>query len=254
MDTGIGLASPRAVAVAPGGVYFLAHDGVYFTTGGDPQIVSRDIGPVFRDGAGAPAAYQGGYLARAHLANSTMEFYEGRLYLGFTGNGASTNNRTFVYDPRVEVWSLWDFPAACFATLRVSGVAFLLFGRASGDNHVEYYLSFSAEVDDEGTSITSRYRSGFYDFGTEEEKTIVETQLWGTGTAGFALSRDFGSLDTPASVALGASPVIANGRSLIDKTGTLFSHQFSSVNGGAWAVHRCTPYLREQLGSASKRS
>ena len=40
VDTGIGLAAKLAVTVAREGVYFMSRQGVYFTNGGPPVLLS----------------------------------------------------------------------------------------------------------------------------------------------------------------------------------------------------------------------
>ncbi|MGH2761381.1 MAG: hypothetical protein ACRDLD_02175, partial [Thermoleophilaceae bacterium] len=47
VDTGVGLAAPRAICASPNGVYFMDRDGIYVTTGGDPEKVSDLIDPIW---------------------------------------------------------------------------------------------------------------------------------------------------------------------------------------------------------------
>lgn len=234
-----------AISAGDDGVYFVTRGGLYVTTGDVPTYLSDILSPLATtDGPGSfftaiPSTLRWSYT-------TAMHYHKRRIFITVSTVGTGG---TFVYDIDADNWFVWSVLPNVFATWPYDD---LHFGGGTASNLV-YKFSPSVSTD-AGSNISSYYRSGFNDFGREEEKTLAETQLWGTGSVGFAWSRDFGSLDTPATVTLGSDPAIANGRSLMDKTGTLMSYQLSSVSGGAWAVHRVSPYLREEESPGSKRS
>ena len=49
----------------------------------------------------------------------------------------------------------------------------------------------AGQTDDDGTAITSRWRSGWFDYNNPNVKTIHETKLWGTGGMTAKFSKDF---------------------------------------------------------------
>lgn len=259
VDTGIGVASPRAVAVDDSGLYFMGRDGVYRTTGGEPELLSSAIDPIFK--GGASAFYTGGILNHTQITKCAMGFHEEFLYLGFpTG---TDNDRVLVYDPRFNWWSLYDFPAACFASFRVSDEEDLMFGFSSGTNDIGRHNK--DQTSDDGTAIASRWRSGWFDYDLPERKRIRETKVWGSGKNFVAVAPDFqngvGALSeldmTDPSVdewggttwdggewaqPLELVPVLRR-RGV---RGTVFSTYFeNSILNQSWAVHRLQHHLAD---------
>lgn len=197
VDAGVGLASPRALAVAPEGVYFMDRAGVYLTTGQEPTLVSDLVSPVWF--GSASSFYGGGVLEFGQIANCAMGFYRDQIYLGFTPTGGTTNSKTLVYDIRNQWWTLYDFPASCFTTFRVSNVPELLFGYASGTKDVARHNT--TYTNDAGSAISSYWRSGWFDYGwitrygraydSPAPKIIRESKMWGSGKFFYSLSPDF---------------------------------------------------------------
>lgn len=185
VEAGVGLVSPRAIAVHPSGVYFMSRNGVYVTQGQEPQLVSSLIEPVWT-GDISPF-YTGGVLAHGSITNCAMGVWEDRIYLSFPTESA--NNRTLVYDPQLEWWSLLSIPASCFAVFRPSNQPELVFGYASGSNHVGRHSA--SYTDDDGTAITSYWRSGWFDLGSSSVKKNRAQKVWGTGECRMGLVADF---------------------------------------------------------------
>ena len=272
VQTGVGLASSRALAVGREGVYFLDRSGVYVTTGQQPQQVSDVIDPLF-PGATLPDFYSqagGVQLAGTYITNAAMCLHNERLYLGCTGGSATVNNRTLVFDPRYGWWSVWDLPAAALVSFRPSSSGELVFALASGTKDLARHSS--AYTSDAGVAISSRWRSGWFDYDAQWEKTIREGVYWGSGACTLAISRDYA--DTSASDTLaftnstsdtwgdgtgsdtwgdgtGTDTWAALGpinRKMVRRAirGTLFSVKFSNttLNQG-WSIHRAVLHLRE---------
>lgn len=252
VEAGVGLASPRAVCVHPSGVYFMARNGVYRTTGQEPELISSMVEPIWS--ADISPFYTGGTLAHGSITNCAMGGWEDRIYLAFPTSEA--NNRVLVYDPQFEWWSLLSIPASCMATFRVGNTTELMFGYASGSNHIGRHSP--AYTSDDGGSIESHWRSGWFDLESPFVKKIRRSKVWGSGKVQMAIAPDFQtgvgtlaeldfsdpSADTWGGTTWGggkwAQPkaLIPDHRNIAVR-GTTFSTYFENkVKDQDWAVHR----------------
>lgn len=186
--------SVGAVCASPEGVYFLDRRGVYVTTGGEPKLVSGLLDPLFL--GGSSLYYTGGTIDTSLLASARLWWSQGRLYLAFSTGTA--NNRLAVYNPRYEWWTLFNIPASAMCSFRVSTREEVVFAYASGLKHISRYYEGSGFAADDltttgtgGTAISSHWRQGWVGYGSQDNKTIRQTKLWGEGTAQFGLARDF---------------------------------------------------------------
>jgi len=262
VDAEVGMVSPRAVCTHPSGVYFMARNGVYRTTGQEPELISSLIEPIF-SGEASPF-YTGGTLAHGSITNCAMGVWEDRIYLAFPS--AEANNRVLVYDPKFDWWSLLSIPASCLATFRIGSTEELVFGYASGDNKIGRHSSVF--TNDEGAAIESRWRSGWFDLNNPDRKTIRESKVWGSGRVGMGLDSDF-IINTAETVSLdmsGSTGGVLGGEGILGgegflgdtvkalvgtqrrvaERGTTFSALFSnSTLDQEWSVHRLDHLLRE---------
>jgi len=264
IDAGVGMVSPRAVVAHSTGIYFMARNGVYRTTGQEPELISSLVEPIF-SGEASPF-YTGGTLAHGSITNCAMGTWEERIYLAFPT--AEANNRVLVYDPRFEWWSLLAIPASCLATFRVGSTEELVFGYASGENKIgRHSQSFT---NDDGSAIESHWRSGWADQGNPDRKTMREGKFWGTGVVSVGLDSDFvinlgavETLDMSGSTgstfggegffggeglfADSANALIGvNSREACNERGTTFSTYFAnSTLDQGWSIHRMDLLLRE---------
>jgi hypothetical protein len=262
VNAGVGAVGPRAVCASQEGVYFVDRTGVFRTTGSEPERVSTAVAPIFDDTASP--FYEGGALNTAEFSNVCLHSHNRRIYMGFTSGTGTTNDRTLVFDPIYEWWTLYDIPMGCIASFRIADRSELVFGYAAGSLHVGRH---SADyTDDAGTAITSRWRSGFEDYTLSIEKTIRESKAWGTGKVYLSISHDFeqesGTLDLldftdAAAPTWGTSfwgaTTWASPHGLNPKLrrravrGTVFSTGFfNSTLDQSWSVHRLAHALREQ--------
>jgi len=269
VDNGQGCASARAIAVARDGVYFMSRRGVYRTTGGEPQLVSALIDPIWL--GGASSYFESGVLNHAEIADCAMTWHDERVYLAYPSGTATVPDRVLVYDTQLQWWSLFDFDASCLAPFRATDQASLMFGYSSGTNDIGRHTALATS--DAGAAITSRWRSGWADFGSTIVKTIRETQLAGTGQMTMDVSHDY--QDSGQDVAIvftvpllwgdgspgdwlwgdgsdgdalwGPSAQVTPrmGRKAVQ--GTTFSTRFSnSTLDRSWSVNRLAHHLREQ--------
>lgn len=249
--TGVGVWSSGAACAGPDGVYFADRTGIYRTAGGPPQKISTPVDPIFDFGFGStsPSAfYQDSELNTS--PGRALKWHNGCLYFMYAAGESSTRNRVLKWNPQLDAWTLWSVPMYNLTSFGVSGtsssVRDLMFSYATGSNHIgRMSTSFT---DDDGTDITSRYRTGFSDLGIPgRRKDIDGTRLWGTGTVAVAGSRDFGDLDSATSVTLGTAPGFDSGLHNKQKEGELISYEFSGVDGGAWTLHRYAHMVRNTL-------
>lgn len=185
IDTGVGLASSRAVCVHQSGVYFMSRDGVFRTTGQEPEQVSNLVEPIWS--GDTSLFYKGGVLAFGSVTNCAMETSEEKIYLSFPTSEA--NNRNLVYSPEYKWWALSNIPASCFATFRVENTNELVFGYSAGGKYVGRHKS--SYTNDDGAAIKERWRSGWFDLGSADIKKIRASKVWGTGNVTMEIDKDF---------------------------------------------------------------
>jgi hypothetical protein len=229
-----------AACVGPDGVYFVAKDGVYRTSGGPGVKVSAALDPFFL-GQGTSSFWNGGTWdpqGRDHR----LAWLDGCLYVA-VATGLSTSVM-FIYTPALDAWTFRDTAVRGFAVTSPSASANLrrrLVYATTGTTVLRTDPTLTA---DNGAAIVSRYRLPFETYGTPGEKRIRETLIEGTGTPTVQWSRDWGSLTTGSAVTLGTSPAVAVGRQRLATRGRAFSLQLGAASG-AWAVNRVQPNIGE---------
>lgn len=269
VDTGIGACSPKAITANRDGVYFLNQKGVYRTTSSPPVLASEVIDPFFY-GSNVSDFYLGQVFNQAQLSLPAMAFHNEQLYVAVPTGGSTTNDRMLVFDPRHGWWTLYDIGASCLASFKVGSSPELVFGYATGANDVgRHSPSYTLDVDQ---TITSRWRSGWWDFGVPLNKTIRETKAWGKGTVRLGVGSDFAGARDASTLALtgdvdywedgtgsdtwgdGSDPtnVWSGGVSLEPKLsrialrGTVFSLELTNADASPWTVYRSVYNLRNQ--------
>lgn len=190
INTGVGCVGPRAIAAGSDGLYFADRKGVYRTRGQAPELVSDAIGPIFDSLLPTSTYYEGGVQAQAYASNVAMAFHNERLYVSFT-SASSENDRTLVFDPRLNAWAIWSVGARALVPFRPtsSGKLELYFAAASGANDLHKFST--AYETDNGATISSHWRSGWTDFGANVQKRVRAQKLWGTGLIYVGLSVDY---------------------------------------------------------------
>lgn len=185
IETGVGLASPRAVCIHPSGVYFMSRTGVHRTTGSEPELVSNLVEPIWT--GDTSLFYKGGVLAFSAIKNCAMETWDEKIYLSFPTSEAA--NRQLVYSPDYKWWALLDLPASCLATFRPENETELVFGYSSGEKMIGRHKT--SYTNDDGKAIKERWRSGWFDLGSADIKKVRAAKVWGTGKVTMEIDKDF---------------------------------------------------------------
>lgn len=185
IETGVGLASPRAVCIHQTGVYFMSRSGIFRTTGSEPVLVSQLVEPIWS--GDTSLFYRGGTLAYSAIQNCAMETWDEKIYLSFPTSEA--NNRQLVYSPEDGWWSLLDLPASCLTTFRVENETELVFGYSSGEKKIGRHKT--SYTSDAGKAIVERWRSGWFDLGSADIKKVRAAKVWGTGKVTMEIDKDF---------------------------------------------------------------
>lgn len=231
--SGVGPVSPQQVVSSPDGIYFVARDGIYLTTGGVPTRITDQVEAIWSGNTSSFFASSAMNLSK--FASVALTYMNGRLYMAFASGSSSSNDRMLVFDTKTETWTLWSIAAWDMVPFRVGDKDELMFVYAAGGNHIGRHSS--AYTTDDGSAISWRYRTGFTDFGNDLEKEIDKTRLFGSGTVDVKWSRDFGDLGSAKTATLGANPAI--GQAVVDcntPKGRVHSWQFSGT--GVARVYR----------------
>jgi hypothetical protein len=222
--------SPLACA-APDGVYFVADDGVYRTTGNTPVKVSAALDPWWRretlpDLTGLPTPFVAWGLSYAR----------GKLYLSLFNANTGLVGNCAVYDIASGGWTAYDLAIQSVADFAFTNQPDPILSTPGG-----IYRHGYAYTDDAGSAIAWRWKSGKYGLAKPGEVAITqESRLFGTGTPTLTLSSEMFA-DQSGSVTLGTSPTPAEGWLQKDQEGQYFSHTLSG--SGPATVESLTHYI-----------
>lgn len=224
IDYGVGvglkgvLYSGGGACAGPDGVYFVAHSGLYKTTGDKPVLVSKDIQslwPVLQTPTytNVPALSLGSYVNLAHS--------NGNLYLSGTGGGDPITyvllNDGWTYLTIQE--NAGNTGPANFADLRGNNVFSL-----PGSTSIKRLNVTSGP----SSAHSWAYQSGYYDLGSAREKSIRFMDLYGSGsvTAAMVAYGQRASAPTDAGSAISLTSG-RRGRRSPGVSGRFFAHRLS---------------------------
>lgn len=231
------------VAAGAEGVYFVANDGLYLTTGGEPSLLSEELDPLAGSKAlVGPASTTFG--ERRWTGARGVVFSGEAVYVGL-GLEAGIVDRILKFDLRGLRWTVWsaDLHSMVAWNSETTTHRERVFFSAAAAAHKGIFFYTPAKETDSTTEMEPRWQSGFYDLESPDEKTVVGTKLWGSGEVTLKVAEDYGALDAGKKYKLGVAPAIAQQQKQRGQTATLFSHQFSGA--GPWMVQRLDRYLRE---------
>lgn len=222
---GKGCAWPKAAVATPNGVFFVARDGIYVTTGGAPTCVSDAIAPLF--------TVNGLTWAQASTydptAGATIGYNNGRVYVGLAAFG------TLVYDLRTQQWLYWKFAASSAGFFTTGPDGYLLLGDGLGIRSLR-------GTTDAGTAFTTTYTSGSDRMSADTAKTIREIDVRGSGSFNVTVMED-GVGGTARAFALGSPVTFARAKSRATFRAERPSVKIDAT--GAFALRELTARIRE---------
>ncbi len=174
------LKGPRArwmVAVGPYGIFFIADDGIYRTTGGEPEsLTDKTIEDLFK---GRP---RNGYdpVASTNPTKLRLALHENELWFQYPTTAGDV--RILVYDLTFDLWSAHSFgrQTASLYSEGPSAESTLLLG---GRGNAKVYIHTG--TNDDGLAITANIRTGALDQGTSRRQKVygdLELDLVGDTT------------------------------------------------------------------------
>lgn len=248
-----GAGSPHVVAGREG-VYFLAHDGVWVTSGGSPVRVTDALD--FSDQRRDPRAELGEMSFPIWRQAKGLCIVGDSLYVGMpeeAGEGAIAVKRLFkihLASGRVTYWktSLLGFTGFALAPW-AEGTDRLFCSGAGAKKGIYYY---TPDVDSDALVEPNPYwLSGFYGLGDPDEKVVTQVKLWGSGDVDVAVAEDYGDPGKAKTFALGEGVGIAQAQHQRGQGATLLQHKLSGA--APWSVQRITRYLRNSRVSGTEK-
>lgn len=249
-----GRGAPHVVA-GRDGVYFIARDGIWVTTGGPPILVTPSLN--FNENRRDQRSELGGAPFPTWPQAKGLCYANGSLFVNIAeeaGEGLIPVKRMLKIDLATRKASYWKTNLNAF-TLWAStwaGVPRLFFSGAGEDNKGIYY--FTPEVDvDPVVDMDPYWLSGFYDVADNpDEKTVTWTKVWGSGEVEVGVGEDYKSIEREKPFPLGAGAAIAQHQENQDQSATFLSHRISGV--APWSVQRLTRFVRETRVPATQKS
>ncbi len=148
-----GMINRWGVAVGAGGIWFINRDGIYRTSGGPEDWISKNIDPLFR--GRTVNGYKPISFAAADLKYLRLEVHENALY--FLYKDSDGNQQVLVFEITFNYWRHAEFgrDPACFYSDEGNAISTLLIGgNATGATYT--YSGTS----DAGLSIAAVVRTG----------------------------------------------------------------------------------------------
>lgn len=163
-----GLVGRHAWAIGLGGIYGVAKDGIFQTSGGAEEIVSQDLEPLFRGqtwNGYAPIDWAFASLIRLSISQDVLYF----LYQDTNGN-----RQVLVYPLLFKFWTSYQFVPSVSYLLPdedTPQAATLIGGLGSGKSYLH------AGYADDGAAIPFTIRTGDWDLGRPREDKLLGDQI-----------------------------------------------------------------------------
>lgn len=228
MVEGKGMPTAGLPCATSAGVFFMAQDGVYLTTGGPAVLVSRAISPLWTPNAAPP---NGNVSQITPISAFALGAVGDDVYLSCQ---ASLKMQTLVL--RDGEWTYLTVQASGTTTGHANVIDVL--GRPTYNVVDSTTVRLLSPADGPDPSIAWSYKSGKYALAPGSVAITPETSLVGTGTVTLRLDSDLYT-NQNASATLGAHPTAAEGwPGPVDQEGTWLQYTLSAT--GEASVSRLT--------------
>lgn len=153
--SGVGMAAPGCVTVGPDGVYFLADDGIYRTTGGTATCISDQINGIFTGDLPSWTPYDRNLNSPdtplAKFATAGDKIYCAVSNYPFTSfdetDGTESCSVILVYDTTMQAWiGYYDYPAASLLAMPWPDLSFPLVVGVAPDPAIQTGITYTPFV------------------------------------------------------------------------------------------------------------
>jgi hypothetical protein len=226
-----GLIGRWAFAVGPGGVYFVADDGVFRTIGGQEEWLSELIDPLFKDKT------VHGYLPINRSAANAIRLttWENKLYFLYQDSGGG--RQVLVYDILLKFWRPYAFGRALSVVEGEQEDLLVLGSLNTGTAYTHEGFS------DDGLAIAVTARTGSFSGGHREEKLFGD-QFLDADRQGVSLTlRNFLNEEGVANTAQAVSEGTGRQRYILDSFGTVPQRAHSISTEISWSSAAARPVL-----------
>lgn len=245
---------PPHVVAGREGVYFVAEDGIWVTTGGPPTLVTDGLDLSLSRRESRTELGKAAFPSWLHVKG--LLYAAGCLYVGIQEGVAESTEQDIerVFKIDIETGRITYWQTSLNAFMRwgqtFNGTPRIFFS-GSGANKGVYFYTPATNLDPT-VEMDPYFESGGYDVEDVDEKTLIRVKAWGSGTVDLAVSEDYGAFGNPTTLDLGASPAeVVQSAPQKQQTATLFAHRFSG--DAPWAIQRFARYLRETRVSETQK-
>lgn len=195
-DCAPGMMNRWGLAVGPGGIYYVARDGIRVTQGGEGHLISDPIRPLFN------GETRNGFLPidMTALTSIRLESHNNDIWFIYKDTGATL--RCLVYSIIYKNWRNYTFafpPTVVYSDPTQDGTQSLFMGAANG------HIYTHAGTDDSGVAISCSARTGANDYGYPRGDTlfgdiVVDADMQGQTLSAQAFLNNEQASDTAQSV------------------------------------------------------
>lgn len=233
-----GLTGRWAFCTGPGGIYFVAQDGIFCTSGGPEDWISEDIDPIFK------GKTVNGYRPINFTSERALRLttWESKLYFSYQDNVGQ--QQVMVYDILRRYWRHYSFGKQQECAQGEDEDTLIICGTSSGASYT--FEGFS----DAGLAISGTLRTGVVDGNAREEKLLGD-QIIECDRQGINLSlTNYINDEIETNPAIAISSGAGRQRYILDAFGDTPQRARSINTGVTWSSATAAPILY-RLGFAT---